>query len=183
MSAMDLMHTPADAMRPLAARVALLAVCVLLAAPPALAQWKWISSAGVVQYSDQPPPPNIPAQNILSRPLAVTAAPHGPPASAAAASASAPAAKDQAQSQAARDLQRKLEQDKHAKEAAQNLQRQIEAQARQANCLQAQRQLQTLDSGVRLAEVDPQGNRAYISDAQRAAQRQQAAAAIAANCH
>ena len=181
MFAMDLMHTLARAVRRLATRVALLSACALLAAPPALAQWKWISSAGVVQYSDQPPPPNIPAKNILAKPLAATTAPHGPSASAAASSA-APPAMEQAQTQAARDLQQKLEQDKRAKEAAQNLQKQIEAQARQANCLQAQRQLQTLDSGVRLAEVDPQGNRAYITDAQRAAQRQQAAAAIAANC-
>ena len=183
MFAMDLMHTLARAVRRLATRVALLAACALLAAPPALAQWKWISSAGVVQYSDQPPPSNIPPKNILAKPLAAAAAPHGPSASAAASSASAPPAKGQAQTQAARDLQQKLEQDKRAKEAAQNLQKQIQAQARQANCLQAQRQLQTLDSGVRMAEVDPQGNRAYITDAQRAAQRQQAAAAIAANCH
>ena len=181
MFAMDLRHTLACAMRPFAARAALLAACALLAASPAQAQWKWISSAGVVQYSDQPPPSNIPAKNILAKPLAATA-PQEPSASAAAASAASPPAKEQAQTQAARDLQQKLEQDKRAKEAAQNLQKQIEAQARQANCLQAQRQLQTLDSGVRMAEVDPQGNRTYKTDAQRAAQRQQAAAAIAANC-
>ncbi|OIQ93782.1 hypothetical protein GALL_242700 [mine drainage metagenome] len=182
MFAMDLMHTLACAMRPFAARAALLAACALLAASPAQAQWKWISSAGVVQYSDQPPPSNIPAKNILAKPLAAATAPYAPSASAAASSAAAPPAKEQAQTQAAHDLQQKLEQDKRAKEAAQNLQKQIEAQARQANCLQAQRQLQTLDSGVRMAEVDPQGNRTYMTDAQRAAQRQQAAAAIAANC-
>ena len=176
-----LMHTTPRALCALALRMALVMACAM-AASPAMAQWKWITSAGVVQYSDQPPPANIPAKNILAQPQAVNRAPGVAPASAAASAPAAAPVPDPAQQQATRELQKKLEQDKHAKEAAQHLQQQMDAQARQANCVQAQRQLQTLDSGVRLAEVDPQGNRAYLTGAQRAAQRQQVTAAIAANC-
>jgi hypothetical protein len=148
--------------------------CGLVA--PACAQWKWISPSGVVQYSDQPPPSTIAARNILARPAA--AAP-GPTASSASQAAGQIKGQD---SQAARELQSKLDEDKRAKEAAQRLQQQVSEQARLANCLQARRQLQALDSGLRVRQVDAQGNRDFLDDAQIAAQRRQAAAMIAANC-
>ena len=182
MPAIDFVHNPNRFFRASLMPGALLAAACLFVAQPAEAQWKWVSPAGVVQYSDQPPPANIPMKNILSRPSAASTHAAAPAASMASASASASSPNNAAQTQAARELQQKLEQDKHAKEAAQRLQQQVDAQARQSNCLQAQRQLQTLDSGVRLAEVDAQGNRAFLTDAQRTAQRQQAAAAIAAYC-
>ncbi len=146
---------------------------------PACAQWKWISPSGVVQYSDQPPPSTIAARNILARPTAAAQAAPGPTASSASQAAGQLKGQD---SQAARDLQNKLDEDKRAKEAAQRLQQQVSEQARLANCLQARRQLQALDSGLRVRQVDVQGNRDFLDDAQIAAQRQQAAAMIAANC-
>lgn len=182
MSAVDVPHNPRRLLPASLIAGVLVGASSLLAAQPAAAQWKWVTPAGVVQYSDQPPPANVPLKNILARPLAAPA--RGPVAAASMASSAAPASApgNAAQTQAARELQQKLEQDKRAKEAAQRLQQQVDAQARQSNCLQAQRQLQTLDSGVRLAEIDAQGNRAFLTDAQRTAQRQQAAAAIAAYC-
>src|SRR5690242_2612421 len=45
---------------------ALLLAAVLL--QPAQAQWKWRDKNGQTQYSDLPPPPNVPEQDILSRP-------------------------------------------------------------------------------------------------------------------
>lgn len=188
MPAVAPVRTPSRLLHAGAVPAALFAVASLFMVQSAMAQWKWISPAGVVQYSDLPPPPNIPLKNILAKPAAASMRTHAPAATTASgpASASAPAAKDtaqsQAQTQATRELQQKLEQDKRAKEAAQRLQQEVGAQARQANCQQAQRQLQTLDSGVRLAEVDAQGNRAFLTDAQRTAQRQQAMAAVANYC-
>jgi hypothetical protein len=57
---------------PMARRtLALLAACLGLAlAAPAQAQWKWRDKNGQTQYSDLPPPPAVPEQDILSRPAA-----------------------------------------------------------------------------------------------------------------
>src|SRR5512143_604391 len=48
----------------------LLAMLGVALASPAQAQWKWRDQRGQVQYSDLPPPPGVPEQNILSRPSA-----------------------------------------------------------------------------------------------------------------
>ncbi len=184
MSAFTPVRTPGRLLHAVAVAATLFAVTSVFMAQSAVAQWKWISPAGVVQYSDLPPPPNIPRKDILSKPAAAPMRANAPAASAASGLAMAPASasKAAAQTQATRELQQKLEQDKRAKEAAQRLQQEFDAQTKQANCQQAQRQLQTLDSGVRLAEVDAHGNRAFLTDAQRAAQRQQAMAAVANFC-
>ena len=184
MSAFAPVHPSVRRLCRVAVPAALFAVANLFAAQTADAQWKWISPAGVVQYSDLPPPPNIPLKNILAKPAAAPMRANAPAASAASGppTASASVPKVTAQTQATRELQQKLEQDKRAKEAAQRLQQEFDAQTRQANCQHAQRQLLTLDSGVRLAEVDAHGNRAFLTDAQRAAQRQQAMAAVASYC-
>ena len=158
-----------------ASGVFMILLCGLVA--PADAQWKWISPSGVVHYSDQPPPPTIAARNILARPAAL----HAPGPAASGASHAAGQGKGP-ESQAARKLQSKLEEDKRAKAAAQRLQQQVSEQARLDHCLQAQRQLQALNSGLRVRQVDAQGNRNFLDDAQIAAQRQQAAAMIAATC-
>ena len=160
-----------------ASGVFMILLCGLVA--PADAQWKWISPSGVVHYSDQPPPPTISARDILARPA--VAALHAPSPVASGASDAAGQGKGP-ESQAARKLQSKLEEDKRAKAAAQRLQQQVSEQARLDRCLQARRQLQALNSGLRVRQVDAQGNRNFLDDAQIAAQRQQAAAMIAATC-
>src|SRR5450755_1193541 len=69
--------------RPFAALLAVLAAGLL--ALPAEAQWKWKDKGGHVQYSDLPPPPGTPDQDILTRPSGPrrAAAPATAPASAA----------------------------------------------------------------------------------------------------
>ncbi len=153
--------------------------CALLAAAGfAQAQWKWVGPGGVVQYSDQPPPPGTPAKNILSRPAAVTAAP-------GANAASKPAAQDAA----AQALDKKLLEQKQAQAEQQKAQQAQQAEAaaanaraREQNCLAAQQQLRTLDSGIRIAQVNAQGQREFADEAQRAQMRAQAQAAIEQNC-
>lgn len=150
--------------------------CALLAAAGwAQAQWKWIGPGGVVQYSDQPPPPGTPAKNILSRPASAKPAPATPV-------ASQPAAKDAA----AQALEKKLQEQKQA-QAEQQKAQQAEADAANAriraqNCLAAQQQLRTLDSGMRIVQINAQGQREYANDAQLEQMRAQALAAIEQNC-
>ena len=60
---------------------------LLCLAPAAQAQWKWLAPSGVVQYSDQPPPPGTPARSILARPTPSSVEQPTAPASGASAAA------------------------------------------------------------------------------------------------
>ena len=44
----------------------------LLAALPAHAQYSWVDEHGTRVFSDQPPPPNVPAKRILKAPRVVS---------------------------------------------------------------------------------------------------------------
>lgn len=143
------------------------------------AQWKWIDAQGVVHYSDQPPPPSVPARNILQRPQRPGGAqPVATPSTAASAHAATPAASSA--------LEKKIAEKKAAEHAAQEQdklrQQQELALQNQQNCLQAQRELQILDSGQRMVQIDAQGQRVVMDDAQRAAQRARISALIAQYC-
>lgn len=169
---------PHRSARPLFLARTVLGCTLLAAAGCAHAQWKWIGPGGVVQYSDQPPPLGTPARNILSRPATVTASPPAAP-------ASKPAAKDAA----AQALEKKLQEQKQAQAEQQKAQQAQQAEAaaanaraREQNCVAAQQQLRTLDSGMRIAQVNAQGQREYLDEAQLAQMRAQAQAAIVQNC-
>ncbi|MGC9163011.1 MAG: DUF4124 domain-containing protein [Thiomonas sp.] len=154
-----------------------LALSALLLGPGAVAaQWKWVDAQGVVHYSDQPPPLTVPARSILQRPAQATVPPQP----------QAPAPAD-AKVQTGGDLEKKIAEKKSAEQAAQEQaklrQQQEQALLNQQNCVQAQRQLQILDSGQRMVQIDAQGQRVVMDDALRAQQRAQALALIAQYCH
>lgn len=157
------------------AAVTLALSALLLGSGAVAAQWKWVDAQGVVHYSDQPPPPTVPARSILLRP-AQGAMPL---------QAQAPAPAD-AKAQASSALEKKIAEKKSAEQAAQEQarlrQQQEQALLNQQNCVQAQRQLQILDSGQRMVQLDAQGQHVVMDDAQRAQQRAQAMALIAQYC-
>lgn len=169
------MH-PAHRIRRPAALAALLGLAAGVGlARPALAQWKWISPSGVVQYSDQPPPADTPLRDILARPRPTAVAPAEP--ASGAASAAAKAVRSQLQQRkAAQAAQRKAQQD------AQAAQQQAQALQRMQLCQQAQQRLQVLDSGRRIRQLQSDGQQAYLGSAQLQAQRQQAQALIDSSC-
>lgn len=146
------------------------------------AQWKWLDAQGVVHYSDIPPPASVPARSILQRPTQTVM-----PTPAAASTSSPPSAPTSAkQQQAASELEKKIAEKKVADQAAQEQaklqQQQAQALQNQQNCLQAQKQLQILDSGQRMAQIDAQGQRVIMDDAQRAAEHARIAGLIAQYC-
>jgi hypothetical protein len=157
---------------------ALLGTAALLClAPAAQAQWKWMSPSGVVQYSDQPPPPDTPNRDILARPTPNSVQQPLPPASGASAGAAAAVRAGMAKAQERQEQQRK------AREQAQQLQAQVQAQQRAQLCAQARQQLQTLDSGRRVRQAGANGQLDYLDSAQIQAQRQQAMAAMQSSCY
>lgn len=150
----------------------------LVASAPATAQWKWKDADGRTQYSDRPPPAGVPERNILSRPAAApataprptTAAASAPPASASGPRGTDPALEEKKrQADAAEAARRKAEEDKATRQ-------------RQENCQRAREAVRTLESGMRISRVNPQGEREVLDDAQLAREVERARQAIASEC-
>lgn len=169
-----------------------------LAPTPVAAQYQWRDENGRMVFSDQPPPPGVPRENVLrapvSAPLTVPAtrpaasgsatgaapAPAGqPPVAAAAAAPAAGAAAGTAagaptpgagagagwQDKAMEFRKRqadKADAERKSREEADKAQRTA------ASCENLRTQVRTLESGVRVTEVDRSGERTFLSDEDRA---------------
>ena len=165
-----------------AARALTLALACVLPLS-AMAQWQWIDKSGRRVFSDQAPPSDIPAKNILKgsngRAVAapVESAAATQPADAAAQAASAPKV-------AGRD--KELEARKKQAEAAETEKKQAKereiAAARAENCKRAREAKATLDSGIRISRVDSKGEREVLDDAQRATEAQRLQDIIGRDC-
>ncbi|WP_343731304.1 DUF4124 domain-containing protein [Duganella sp.] len=140
------------------------AVLLLAASPLALAQYMWLDEKGVKQFSDRPPPPNVPEKRILKAPGKPLFNPNAP--AEAEPAAGAPAAKP-APTLAERNTdfnKRKAEAAEAEKQAAANAQRKADEAA---NCNAARQNQQALDQGLRLSTYDKNGERGYMNDQQR----------------
>ena len=165
----------------------LLAMLGLALAAPAQAQWKWRDQRGQVQYSDLPPPPGVPEQNILSRPATsrsrvavmspTASAPSVAPSSAAPTASAALAPKTVDPDLEAR--RKKAEAEQAAKVKAEEARM---AAARADNCKRAQSQMRTLDSGIRIARTSENGEREILDDQQREDEVRRTREVIAADC-
>jgi len=151
----------------------LLAACAALAAhAPAHAQYSWIDDHGTRVFSDRPPPPGTPTSRILQTPRAPTAASLYDLAAAAPAPAEtkAEAAKPQPQppTLAERDAdfrKRTAQRDADEHKTAEEAQRKADLAEQ---CAAARRNEATLTSGERMADVDARGERAFVSDDEKA---------------
>jgi len=110
---------------------------------------KWVDNQGQVHYSDQPPPPDVQAKAFGSS---------------SEGSASAVAAEPTFVQQEAVLKRAQLAEQAAAAQAAQ---KQAAADSLKANCEAAQQNLRSLQSGVRIMDIKPSGERYYIDDAQR----------------
>lgn len=150
----------------------------------ALAQWQWVDAQGRKVYSDLPPPVEVPAERIVKRPGAAKA---GPAAAAApqGASPAAPPAVNRGSGVDA-ELQAKKtaeEADKARREQAEtDAQEKKQALARQDNCARAKAAHTALTDGRLIAHTNAKGERVFMDDAARAAERQRAQTTIANEC-
>ena len=120
----------------------------------AQAQHVWLDAKGVKQYSDMPPPAGTPASRVLQSPGVRTAAP----------TADQPAAPSVAERNAAFEKRRIEQAERETKEG----ERVRTAADNARNCEQARTYQRTLASGERIAKLDKNGERAYLSDQERA---------------
>lgn len=150
----------------------------------ALAQWQWLDAQGRKVYSDLPPPVQVPADRILKQPGSAK-----PPAAAqptpqtTAPAAAAPASRNSGVDQELQAKKTAEEAEKAKREQAEaDAQEKKQAQARQDNCTRAKAAQSALADGRLIAHTNAQGERVFMDDAARAAERQRAQNAITTEC-
>lgn len=150
-------------------RWCLLAACVLAFSPAVQAQWQWVDAQGRKVFSDVAPPPDVPEDKILRRPGPRAVA---PPAAAQEPAAQAPASAAAPKPAAASGRDKELEARKRAAEEAEAAKkREAElklARDRAENCDRARSARNVLNSGVRVATANAQGEREIMDDQRRA---------------
>lgn len=177
---------------PRSRHLSLLALCLLgfSLAGPVAAQWKWRGADGRVQYSDRPPPPSIPARDILTRPpgydkLSVREmdAPRAPASAASASTApAASAASSPADVRAAQARAEARAREAEAEAAKRKADEEKQAQQRADNCRRARDYARSLESGSRIARVNDKGEREFLDDAQRARELQRSREIMSSDC-
>ncbi|MDL2358026.1 MAG: DUF4124 domain-containing protein [Pseudomonadota bacterium] len=145
----------------------LLAGAALLSlATLAQAQYLWIDANGIKQLSDKAPPASVPLKNILK-------APRGTPSAAGEELATAtPAATPVTAAAPPTIADRNADYRKRSKAASEHELQERDAATGKAdqadNCQRARTAKQSFDSGARISTQEQNGERGYMSDAQRA---------------
>jgi hypothetical protein len=132
----------------------------------AFAQFAWIDANGVRQYSDQPPPASTPKAKILKSPVHTTeTAPSGAAGTKdgeKTGAAKAPLTTAEKNADFVKRQSEQAEKEKKAAEEAKN------AAIKAKNCENTQSYARSLQSGERIASLDKNGERSFMSDEQRA---------------
>jgi len=166
----------------------LLPICLLaLAAADATAQYKWRDANGRTVYSDLPPPVSVTPSAVLNAPVrqapaAATVGSGSPAEQAVMPDKASPVNKAAPLTPADRELEsRKRAADKAAadRKTAEAADRDREMAEQ---CTVARSNLAAVDSGMRLAQINANGEREVLDDAQRAVRAEQARNVIKAAC-
>ncbi|MBX3660076.1 MAG: DUF4124 domain-containing protein [Ramlibacter sp.] len=146
---------------------------VLLVPALVLAQWQWLDKDGRKVFSDQPPPPDVPAAKILKQPggrsMVSAPAETDKAASPAAKPASAPAPKLSGKDKELEEKKKQAEQEEATKKKAEE---EKAAAARAKNCERAKQSLAALNSGERIRRANAKGEMEFMGDKERAAEIQ-----------
>jgi hypothetical protein len=160
-------------------RAALLGLAIGLPAV-SFAQWQWIDKDGRKVFSDQSPPAEIPAKNILRRPGSRSAPAETEPV--AAVQAASPSASLPRLSGKDKDLEEKKKQAAAAEADKKKVQEEEAARLRADNCARAKRSKTAFDSGMRISVTNDKGERDFMSDTARAAESKRLESIIASDC-
>lgn len=136
----------------------LLLLLMLVSANAFPALTKWVDADGQVHYSDVPPPPN--ANAIILRSTSSTPDSKSSEGS----TAGAPAAQ---KSIAEREAELKKAQQAKKESGEKSAKKQAETEANKANCATLQKNLRALQEGIRMVELDANGNQSFLEDEQR----------------
>jgi len=148
------------------------------------AQWQWVDKDNKKVFSDKAPPPEIPEKNFLrkpgapSKPLSFST----PSAPAEPATATTPVASGNKPTGGDKELEEKAKKTEDAEKARQAVEVQKVAQAKAENCNRARQGKATMDSGMRVARINAQGEREIMDDNARAAEQQRLQSVIDVDC-
>lgn len=166
---------------PSVARCCLLAA-LTLSALPTWAQWQWLDANGKKVFSDMAPPLDVPEKNILQSPGIRVAPPKSDPDASSAAPSAPPETSGVSQTKEAKELEAKKKKAEEAERAQQRADADRAARAKADNCQRAQRALVTLNSGTPMRTMTAQGERVFMDEAARTAEKTRLQAAIRQNC-
>lgn len=152
----------------------LLIFLTLISANAYSALTKWVDASGQVHYSDVPPPPNANIK-VLSKTQSTTD-------SKSASDPTSSSPPSEPKNIAERELELKKEQQAKKEAAEKSAKKQAEADAKKAYCSTMQQNLRALQEGVRIVEVDADGNRSFVDDEQRQQRISQAQQDISTHC-
>ncbi|MDP3760428.1 MAG: DUF4124 domain-containing protein [Ramlibacter sp.] len=147
-----------------------------------LAQWQWIDKDGRKVFSDQSPPADVPAKNIIRQPSGGKSRPAEPVEAAAPAATVKPAASAPKVSGKDKELQDKKKLADAADAEKKKAQEEEHAKMRADNCERAKGSKASFDSGVRITRTNAKGEREILDDAQRAAETRRLEKIIASDC-
>lgn len=148
----------------------------------AMAQWQWIDKSGRRVFSDQAPPPEIPAKSILKGPKGQPMPAPDPEPTAAAAPAAAQAPGGPKTAGRDKELEARKKQAEVVEADKKKAQEREVAEARSDNCKRARDAKATLDSGIRLSQVNAKGEREILDDTQRASEAGRLQSIISRDC-
>ena len=154
----------------------------------ASAQWAWKDDNGRLVYSNIPPPPSIKATQIVRQPgpssqPARAATPDEGAAEKPATAPAAPNTPNAPKTYAERDAEFRKRQQERADNERKAQEEQQKAAQKAAECERSRGYLRALEDGVRITRTDPAGNRAYLDDAQRAAEMDRMRKAVRELCN
>jgi len=142
-------------------------MAIALSVSTSWAQWQWTDATGRKVFSDTAPPTHIPDSAIQRRP----GESRKPPATAPVSAPSEPAAAPSMAEKKTAELEAKKKQAEEAEKAKQKAEEQKAAQARAENCQRAQRGLATLNTESRVTTVNAQGERVFMDETLRNAEK------------
>jgi type IV secretory pathway VirB10-like protein len=147
-----------------------------------LAEWQWIDKDGHKVYSDQSPPADIPAKNILKQPGVKNRADAPAEPAAAASQVARPAAPAPKVSGKDKELEEKKKKTEAAEAEKKKAEEDERAKLRADNCTRAKGAKASFDSGVRVTRTNEKGEREFLDDAARAAETKRLQGIIATDC-
>ena len=137
-----------------------LLICLMLVSTSAISALnKWVDANGQVHYSDIPPPPDKNTKILRAAP-GIT----GSRSAGESTASSAPAAP---KTIAEREIELKKTQQAKKEAADKSAKIQADAEANKAYCSTLQKNLRALQEGIRMVELDANGNQFFIDDEQR----------------
>jgi hypothetical protein len=158
----------------------------------AMAQWQWLDKDGHKVFSDRAPPAGVPEKNILKRPGSLKSAaivvnsdvgdaPSGAASAATSGSALTPASAPKL-SGVDKELAEKKKKADQAEAAKRKTEEDRISKAKAENCERAKQAKSSLESGMRIGQVNKQGEREIMDDAARAAEGKRIQSVIDSDC-